>query len=128
MRGKPGYGFIAPGEQTDFFVSGRTIKESIENDSHIAKSENMEAHLTAVSMFDQLWESSQEGMRRKPKKGTPKDEQIKWVHERYAVMKIKKSFYRVKMTAFEYKNSNNDNLLYDVKVTKSGDLSKSRMR
>lgn len=128
MRAKPDYGFIAPGEQTEFFVSGRTIKESVENDSHIAKSENMEAHLTAASLFDRLWESSQNGIRRKPKKNKPKDKQIKWVHERYALMKLKKSLYRVKMTAFEYKKSNNDNLLYDIKVIKSGDLSKSLMR
>lgn len=128
MRGKPDFGFIASGEQTEFFVSGRTIKESVENDSHIAKSENMEAHLTAASMFDQLWEASQDGIRRKPKKNTPKDKQIKWVHERYAIMKIRKAFYRVKMVAFEYEKRNNDNLLYDIKVTKSGDLSKSRMR
>jgi|GEM_PF-2495338 len=43
-------------------------------------------------------------------------------------MKMKKAFYRVKMAAFEYEKRNNDNLLYDIKVTKSGDLSKSRMR
>lgn len=128
MRGKPDFGFVAPGEQAEFFVSGRTIKESIENDSHIEKSENMEAHLTAASMFDRLWEASKEGIRRKPKKDTHKDKQIRWVHERHAIMKMKNVFYRVKMTAFEYKKSNNDNLLYDIKVTKSGDLSKSRMR
>ena len=88
----------------------------------------MEAHLTAASMFDRLWEASKEGIRRKPKKDTHKDKQIRWVHERHAIMKMKNVFYRVKMTAFEYKKSNNDNLLYDIKVTKSGDLSKSRMR
>lgn len=69
-------------------------------------------------MIDQLWEASQEGIRRKPKKDTPKDEQIKWVHERYAIMKMKKAFYRVKMIAFEYKTDINSNMIYDIKAQK----------
>ncbi len=118
MRSKPDFGFIAPGEQTEFFVSKLTIKECVENNSHIQLSENIESHLSAVSIIDQLWESSHEGIRRKPKKDTPKDEQIKWVHERYAIMKMKKSFYRVRMTAFEYKDKSADNLIYDINTTK----------
>lgn|GEM_PF-1942632 len=118
MRGKPNFGFIAPGEQTEFFVSHRTIKECVENNTHIRQSANKEAHFTAASLLDQLWESSKDGIRRKPKKDTPKDEQIKWVHERYAIIKMKKAFYRVKLTAFEYKTDTNSNMIYDIKAQK----------
>ena len=99
-------------------MSGRTIGEYVENKSHIARSDNKEAHLTAASIFDQLWEASQEGIRRKPKKGMPKDEQIKWAHERYTIMKMKKAFYRVKMAAFEYKTDINSNMIYYIKAQK----------
>lgn len=118
MRGKPDLGYIAPGEQVEFFVSNRTIKESVENEYHIKRSDNKEAHYTAASVIDKLWETSQEGIRRKPKKDTPKDDEIKWVHERYATLKIHNQKYRVKITAFEYKKRNYDNLLYDIKVQK----------
>lgn len=46
------------------------------------------------------------------------DAQIKWVHERYAIMKMNKAFYRVKMTAFEYKTDRNSNMIYDIKAQK----------
>lgn len=118
MRAKPGYGFTAPNEQEEFFVSTRTIKESIFNEAHIARSDNREAHLTAASVVDQLWATSQEGIRRKPKKGDGKDMKIKWVHERYSTLKIGKEWYKVKMTAFEYKHKNLDSLIYDIKAQK----------
>lgn len=118
LLAKRDYGYMAPGQQIEFFVSGRTINECVENQAHIARSDCKEVHLSAAAVIDKLWEATQEGIRRKPKKKTPKDKQIQWVHERYAVMKMKKAYYRVKITAFEYRNKQEAPLLYDIMATK----------
>lgn len=70
MRGKPDFGYISPGDNVEFFVSRKTI--SAQNDYHIKRSDSKEAHYTAASVIDQLWQSAQEGIRRKPKKRHPK--------------------------------------------------------
>ena len=118
LRGKPDFGYVSPGERIEFFVSRQTISESAQNEYHIKRSDNKEAHYSAASVIDQLWQAAQEGIRRKPKKDTPKDREIKWVHERYATLKINKQKYKVKMTAFEYEKEQYDNLLYDIMVSK----------
>lgn len=118
MCGKVGKGYVAPGVGVEFFVSKRTIKECLCNEVHIVRSASRNAHYTAVALVDQLWESAQKGIRRRPKKNDTKDIQLKWVHERYAALKIQRNKYRVKMTAFEYKNKSETPLIYDVLVTK----------
>lgn len=116
--GKKDYGFIAPGETVEFFPSGKTIEESILNDRHVKRSANATAHYSAAAIIDKLWEASDEGIQRNPKKGDGKDKQIRYVHERYAKMRINNESYTVKITAFEYKNKLLSPLLYDIRVSK----------
>ena len=120
-QGKQNYGFVAPGENVEFFISKKTINETVKNERHIKRSSNKTAHYSASAIIDKLWEASDEGIQRKPKKGDGKDKQIRYVHERYAKMRINNETYTVKITAFEYKNNSENNMLYDIKAQKNGD-------
>lgn len=117
-KGIPGKGFMAPGMRAEFYVSRKSLGEMVENSPHIDKSDSSRAHLTAACIADALWEHSYEGIARSPKKGDSKDESLARVHERKALMRLDNETYEVKITAFEYKNKNNDPLLYDINVRK----------
>ncbi|MDO4752405.1 MAG: hypothetical protein Q4A24_09910 [Akkermansia sp.] len=117
-QGKQNYGFVAPGENVEFFISKKTINETVKNERHIKRSSNKTAHYSASAIIDKLWEASDKGIRRKPKKGDGKDKQIRYVHERYAKMRINNETYTVKITAFEYKSKALSPMLYDINVTR----------
>lgn len=117
-QGKKNYGFVAPGENVEFFISKKTINETVKNERHIKRSSNKTAHYSASAIIDKLWEASDKGIQRKPKKGDGKDKQIRYVHERYAKMRINNETYTVKITAFEYKRKEVTPMLYDINVTK----------
>ncbi len=68
MRCIPGAGAKAPGLEVEFYLSNNSIRVLVKNANHSTHSNSIQAHLTAASVVDQLWEASKHVWQRRDKK------------------------------------------------------------
>lgn len=116
-RGLPGRGAIAPGMDKEFFVTRKSIDE-LTSSKHVRRSADPESHYTAAAMVSQLWEESEPLSQYRDKKKPYAKSAIEWMHKRKARLDIRGNKYDVEITAKEFKNENNDPMLYQVKTTR----------
>lgn len=114
--GKPQLGAVAPGMETEFYVTGGSVDELLAW-KHVNRSADKKSHYMAAAHVDELWERSELMAKYRERKKPYVESKIEWMHKRTARMRIGKELYSVEITAKEMKNPDTmPNRLYQVKT------------
>ena len=111
-------GYIAPGMNTEFFITSDSIHEMLAR-SKVDASANKKSHYNAVAHITELWEHSKPLAKERDHKHQCEKSDIEWDHKRTARMRIGSNLYKVIITAKEMKRPEKDpNRLYHVRTKK----------
>ena len=114
--GKPKLGAVAPGMETEFYVTGGSVDELLAG-KHVKRSADKKSHYMAAAYVNELWERSEPLDKYRDRKKPYKESDIEWMHKRTARMRLGKDLYSVEITAKEMKNPDTTpNRLYQVKT------------
>ena len=114
--GKPKLGAVAPGMNTEFYVTGGSVDELLAW-KHVNRSADKKSHYMAAAHVNELWERSEPVAKYRDRKKPYNESDIEWMHKRTARMRLGKDLYSVEITAKEMKNPEvSPNRLYQVKT------------
>lgn len=111
-------GYIAPGMNTEFFITSDSIHELLAR-SKVDASANKKSHYNAVAHITELWENSKPLAKERDHKHPYEKSDIEWAHKRTARLRLGSELYQVIITAKEMKRPEKEpNRLYHVRTKK----------